>query len=141
MCSAFPSWQQSSPMNGSSTISSNTDMPHQSHSRPYHPCDTTHHIGVKYVDHAHTENLVQNLKSLCTISTEWEDEFYCGLTLSYSRLAICYHTAFPIDPEPARQLRPNSCHRAFVLHPSNCCLRVLSIYPYFHSLGRYWDPR
>jgi hypothetical protein len=51
-CTTFQSWQQSSPMNGSSTISSNTDMPHQSHSRPFHPCDTTHHISVKNVSHA-----------------------------------------------------------------------------------------
>jgi hypothetical protein len=32
--------------------------------------------------------------------------------------AIFYYTDFPFDPEPARQLQPNSCHRAFVLHPS-----------------------
>jgi hypothetical protein len=38
-------------------------------------------------------------------------------------------------------LHPNSCHRVFVLHPSACCLRLLSIYLYVHSLDRYWDPR
>jgi hypothetical protein len=36
-CTTFQSWQQSSPMNGSSTISSTTDMPHQSNSWPFTP--------------------------------------------------------------------------------------------------------
>jgi hypothetical protein len=102
-CTTFQSWQQSSPMNGSSTISSNTDMPHQSHSRPFHPCDTTHHISVKNVGHAHdAEHLVQTLQSLCTISTEWEGELYCGLTFAReyaaaARSAICSDTAVSFD--------------------------------------------
>jgi hypothetical protein len=32
--------------------------------------------------------------------------------------------------------RPNLCHRAFVAHPSACCLRLLFIYLFVHSLGR-----
>jgi hypothetical protein len=31
--------------------------------------------------------------------------------------AICHYTEFWFDPEPALQLHPNSCHRAFVPHP------------------------
>jgi hypothetical protein len=33
------------------------------HSWPFQPCDTTDHIGVEYVGHAHTEHHVQTLKS------------------------------------------------------------------------------
>jgi hypothetical protein len=41
--------------------------------------------------------------------------------------AIWHCTDFSFDPEPARQLQPNSCHRAFVPHPSVCCLRLRTI--------------
>jgi hypothetical protein len=52
------------------------------------------------------------------------------------RNTICPYTAFSFDPEPARQLKPNSCHRAFVPHPLAYCLHLLTIYPYFYSLRR-----
>jgi hypothetical protein len=55
--------------------------------------------------------------------------------------SICDNTVFSFDPEPAPKLRPNPCHRAFLLHSSDCYLRLLSIYPCVHSLGRCWDPR
>jgi hypothetical protein len=55
--------------------------------------------------------------------------------------AICDNTAFSFDPERAWQLHSNPCHHTFVQHPSVCCLRILSIYPYVHSLGRYWGPQ
>jgi hypothetical protein len=48
-------------------------VPHQAHFQPFQSCVTTHYIGVKYVGHAHTEHFATPLKSLCTISTEWED--------------------------------------------------------------------
>jgi hypothetical protein len=54
---------------------------------------------------------------------------------------ICSYTAFLFDQEPARQLRPNPCHRAFVLHPSACCFRLLPMYQYVHSPARCFDPR
>jgi hypothetical protein len=48
-------------------------MHHQSHSWPFHPCDAiiVDGFGVKYVGHAHAKHLVQTLKSLCTITTDW----------------------------------------------------------------------
>jgi hypothetical protein len=49
-------------------------------------------------------------------------------------------TAFPLDPEPARQLLSNSCNRAFVLHPLALC-RLLPICPYAQVSDRCWDPR
>jgi hypothetical protein len=43
----------------------------------FHTCNTTHHIGIKYIGHAHdAEHLIQTLESLCMISTEWEGELY-----------------------------------------------------------------
>jgi hypothetical protein len=120
-CTTFQSWQQSSPMNGSSTISSTTDMPHQSNSWPFHTYNTVHHIGVKYIGHAYTEHLATPLKSLCTISTRWEGELYCGLTLVWNyppRHAIFDDTVFSFDPEPALQLQSNTSHRAVVPHLS-----------------------
>jgi hypothetical protein len=55
--------------------------------------------------------------------------------------SISYYTVFLFDPVQARKLRPNPCHRAFVLHPSACCPRLLSIYPYVDPPGRCWDRR
>jgi hypothetical protein len=33
---------------------------------------------------------------------------------------MCSNTVFAFGPELALQLHPNSCYRAFVLHPSAC---------------------
>jgi hypothetical protein len=55
--------------------------------------------------------------------------------------SIYSNTVFPLDPEPARQLQPNSCHRGFLLHPSACYLRLYSIYPGVRSPGRRWHHR
>jgi hypothetical protein len=97
-------------------------MPHQSNSWPFHTYNTVHHIGVKYIGHVYTEHLATPLKSLCAISTKWEGELYCGLTLVWNyapmHYSIGYNTVFASDQGPARQLHPNSCHRAFVLHLS-----------------------
>jgi hypothetical protein len=49
---------------------------------------------------------------------------------------ICCNTDFAFDLKRARQLRPNYCHRVFAPHSSSSCLRLLSINPYAHSLGR-----
>jgi hypothetical protein len=60
--------------------------------------------------------------------------------LHVCRTSICAGTGFPLDQEPALQLDTHSCHRAFVPHPSACCLHLLSRYPYVHALVRCWDP-
>jgi hypothetical protein len=41
---------------------------------------------------------------------------------------ICSSTDFSFDSGPSPQLHSNSRHRAFVPHPSACCLRLLPIY-------------
>jgi hypothetical protein len=53
--------------------------------------------------------------------------------------AICSNTEFSFDLEPVPQFPSNSWHRAFVLHPSAWCLRLLSIYPYVEAFRRCWD--
>jgi hypothetical protein len=136
---AFQSLQQSSPMNGLSTMSSNTDMPHQSHSRPF--THAIRHIPLASNTSATAEHLIQTPKSLYDITAEWEGELYCYCGLNFAwdfalSPAIYSNTAVSFEPEPARQRQPNSCHRAFVLHSSACCLRLLPIYPYVYSSGR-----
>jgi hypothetical protein len=54
---------------------------------------------------------------------------------------IYSYTESSCDLEPALQLRPNPCHRAFLPHPSASSLRLLTIYLHAHLLGRYWDLR
>jgi hypothetical protein len=39
---------------------------------------------------------------------------------------------FPFNPD-------HSCHCAFLLHPSACCLHLLSIYPHVRSSRRSWS--
>jgi hypothetical protein len=50
--------------------------------------------------------------------------------------AIFSYTVYSFDPERARKLHPNPCHRAFVPHPSARCLRLLPIYPHVRSPRR-----
>jgi hypothetical protein len=55
---------------------------------------------------------------------------------------ICASTDFSFDLEPARRLHPNPCRHEFVLYPSACCLRLLTIYPCVQeAFGQWWDPR
>jgi hypothetical protein len=65
-----------------------------------------------------------------------KDGLYCGLILAWdyaARPAICSNTVFQFDQGPARKLHSNSCHHAFVQHPSACRLQLLSIYTSVHS--------
>ena len=40
-------------------------------------------FGVKYVGKEHAEHLAKTLEMLYTITTDWEGELYCGLTLKW----------------------------------------------------------
>jgi hypothetical protein len=45
-----------------------------------------------------------------------------------SHHTIYPYTALPFESKPAGRLRPNPCHRAFVLNYSACCLNMVSNY-------------
>jgi hypothetical protein len=53
--------------------------PHQTHSQPFHTHATR---PITYASNTSATRTPQTLKSLYNITTEWEGELYCGLTLA-----------------------------------------------------------
>jgi hypothetical protein len=62
-----------------------------------------------------------------------------GRCRSPRHCAICASIPILLDPEAARQLHLNSCHRACVLHFTASCLCLLPIYRKVPSHVRFWD--
>jgi hypothetical protein len=69
---------------------------------------------------------------------------HTGLFISHrpwsaSHSVIYSYTVFSFDPEPAWKLQPNPRHCDSLLHPSACCLHLVSIYPHVCSSRRSWN--
>jgi hypothetical protein len=108
-----------------------TDMPHQSHSRPF--THAIRPIALESNTSATRMKLSISFKHSSHSTTSAPPSEKASSSAASLLLGdytpspvIPYESVLPLDPEPARQLQPNSCHRAFVLHSSACYTRFSS---------------